>query len=501
VLLGLSDAAAEALSRLGVDTVFDLARSTAFRAADQVVAAGTDAESPESRFGELPSDLFTSRPDVGLTEAPSLDASSVRMVAAASDGDGAVTSALDVTTIRDLSWWPPYRAASRILDEAIGAGLAAEDGTPGDLLPMSGRYPTERAYYSTFVLADDPVGAPGAALEQAGALDPLVAIRAPGYSQPVRGARITLAQSWYSQGVALGQLLHSLALAPGESTRVAMIDWSRQQTGTQQEQGGQTEQLMGDITRKRAMSEVQGAVAREAQNGFTDTNTDSQQFQGGGTAGISIGALTLGGSTSGARASTSAHTTTGTSGVRDITASMTQNVADATHQAASSARNMFASVVRELSQAEHETISTRVVANYNHMHALTIQYYEVVQVYRSVVNLHRFEPCLFVPMQLVDFVGTLPDGTTVGDLVVRRYRAALQAAALDTETVNLLEATALGLVRITPNGRATWTCCAGSRETPAGISSRFRAATRCLTWWPSRFPRTQRPHWHSRCMP
>ena len=45
-------------------------------------------------------------------------------------------------------------------------------------------------------------------------------------------------------------------------------------------------------------------------------------------------------------------------------------------------RNRRASLVKEISETEHEQVSTRILANYNHMHALTVQYYEVIEVYR-----------------------------------------------------------------------------------------------------------------------
>ena len=455
VLLGLGPGAAHGLTGLDIDTVFDLARSSTFAAATLVLDAARDPSTPESRLGALPSDVLASSAQTSMADAGGLPVASLRAFARA-DADGALAETLDVRTVRDLALWPPYLAARSILDEATQASAPASDDTPGDLLPMSGRYPTERAYYSSYILADvdDPAGEDRTALEDAGPLDPLPAVTAPGFTRPVRGARLTFAQSWYSQGVALGQLLHSLALAPGESTRLAMIDWSRQQSGTESQQAGQTEQLIGDTTQKRAMSEVQGAVSREAQNGFSNTSTSSTQMQGGVSTGFSLGPVTLGGSFSGSKASASSATVTGSSGVRSVSAAMTQNVADATHQAASSARNMFASVVRELSQSEHEAMSTRVVANYNHMHAITVQYYEVVQVYRTVIGLHRFEPCLYVPMKLVDFTGITTGGVSAGDAVVRRYRAALQAAALDAHTAALLAPDTLGVVEIQPSTQA-----------------------------------------------
>lgn len=47
-----------------------------------------------------------------------------------------------------------------------------------------------------------------------------------GFKKVAFGALLTYSQSWFSQGVTLGQLLHSVALAPGESTRIAVVDWA-----------------------------------------------------------------------------------------------------------------------------------------------------------------------------------------------------------------------------------------------------------------------------------
>ena len=82
---------------------------------------------------------------------------------------------------------------------------------------------------------------------------------------------------------------------------------------------------------------------------------------------------------------------------------------------------------------------TRSVANYNHMHALTIQYYEVVELYRIAVALSEAERCLFIPMKLLDF----------DDKVVQRYQGVLAAAALDRRSRQLLT-TDFVTVRLTP---------------------------------------------------
>lgn len=94
--------------------------------------------------------------------------------------------------------------------------------------------------------------------------------------------------------------------------------------------------------------------------------------------------------------------------------------------------------MREVSQSEHEEVSTRIVANYNHMHALTVQYYEVVQIYRVSTEIHTAVRCLFIPMEPIDFND---------DQVIDRFRGVLTRSALNARVVSLLndEATAVAV--------------------------------------------------------
>ena len=159
VLLGVESFAVETLASLGVESVFDLALSSTFAGAETVLRAAEDPATPSARVGRLPSDLFAAPAGTALVDVPGLDVEALRALAGTLAGN--VREAFDVTSIRDLALWPPYTAARRILAEASGTADAADDVTPGDLLPMSGRYPTERAYYSTFVVADvDDPGRP-----------------------------------------------------------------------------------------------------------------------------------------------------------------------------------------------------------------------------------------------------------------------------------------------------------------------------------------------------
>ena len=195
-----------------------------------------------------------------------------------------------------------------------------------------------------------------------------------------------------------------------------MIDWTRRTRASTSEGITETESLVSDLERGRSISEIVNAVATEAQQGFSESFGTGASF-GTGTASGGAGSADLssvaglplkvaGGSGEsmgfGAGASYG-RSSAWTTGQRNLSANMAQNILDRTHQASNSARNRWATVVREVSQSESERVSTRSITNYNHMHALSIEYFEVVQLCRVAVELAKATACLFIPMKLLDF--------------------------------------------------------------------------------------------------
>jgi hypothetical protein len=114
-----------------------------------------------------------------------------------------------------------------------------------------------------------------------------------------------------------------------------------------------------------------------------------------------------------------------------MSAEMNQRILSSTQQNATAERSRRATIVRECYQEEKETLTTRAVTNYNHMHALTVQYYEVVQVYRVKTELWNAERVLFIPMKPIRFED---------ERVFRRYREVLKAVAVNDEVKNNLDA-------------------------------------------------------------
>ena len=499
VLLGVSQAAATALADVSVVTVFDLATSTLFANARRVVEIAEGDFSAIAVAGVAPLDLIDAEARaLPVRELELQPISVLRQLQPAQSK--ALGEALSITSVRDLAFWPPYREALAIVSEAYG-GTAPdagelETGTP-DLVPGAGHYPTERVQYELIVLdrigkrpeaggtsgggttptsghsgpiveagggsgsgtlgADAAtIGAEGTPLETSGPIDVSLAV-APGagFQEPAVGALLTMTQSWYTLGLALGQLLHAVALAPGESTRIAMIDWSRRSRAAATEAIVQGEQLVSTLGRNRAIAEVTNAVAKENQSGDSTARAASiaasYGFAGGlaGSlidAGIPVAAA-VGQSFGIAAGGTQASTWASSHGDRNLGADSTQRIQDLTQQASSSTRNRWATIVREVSQSEHEELSTRTVTNYNHMHALTLQYYEVVQLYRAVVELSRLTRVLFVPMKPLDF--SQPS-------LVERFGNIIAAAGLAPAVRALLRAAPDTVVLTAPDQTGAW---------------------------------------------
>jgi hypothetical protein len=468
-LLGVSDEAARQLETLEIFSIFDLAMSRIFGAALRLTVVPNE-QSDLLRFGSVPADLV----DVATIRGKPLQQlqfESIQVLDGIGNHNGPVLeSALQLKTVRDLALWPPYQNARTILTAMFNpeALPGADPEAPADLVPRSGEYPTDRRLYRTFVLIDAP-GSGTSDLETAGPV--LLTSTTQGFVEPAIGASLTYSQEWFSQGVALGQLLHSVALAPGESTRLAVIDYERRTSGSVTEEVDQTERLSNSILQSRAISEITDAVATESQEGFSRTEAKSRSNLSGQATGGSLGLLFMSGGASGSsRNKTTAETVSTSQGRREVSTHLQQNIRNATQQHAASARSRRAATITETSLQETEVISTRTVTNYNHMHALSVQYYEVVQLYRTELRLHRAEGCLFIPMKVFDFAD---------ETVIVRFREILSAAALDDVVRELLDA-ADGNVVVSPAFTPAFTILGGTEEPQDRQEALGRAKRRAI---------------------
>lgn len=235
-------------------------------------------------------------------------------------------------------------------------------------------------------------------------------------------------QRWINLGTHLGEVVHSLSLAPGESRNIALVNWHRRQLTALEEQTRTRENLSATFVQNRALQEITSAVAREHQSGGTQTeaNTFATAFGIVGSIGVStaigaaigstipgvgtaIGAVAGGiaGAVAGGAVFSGSQTLgmieADTEGNRAIVAEVQQRIALSTSQAASAVRSLWSTVVVEDTQAENVQATTSNITNYNHMHALNIEYYEVLQHYLTRIEVERIQPIIFVPFTFLDF--------------------------------------------------------------------------------------------------
>jgi hypothetical protein len=218
-LMGVTSAAESALATININSIFDLAASRVFAVAAELLALEQNPEAAEVRLNVVASDTVQAPAGVPVRELASQPIGILRAIGEAAAP--AFAAALDVETIRELAVWPPYRAAKALLSAAFfpeeARGFDAD--APADLLPKSGVYPTERIFFRKLVIDAVPEqGQNAQPIEQAGPIDLATALAAPaGFGRLATGALLTFSQSWFSQGLTLGQLLHTTSLAPGKA--------------------------------------------------------------------------------------------------------------------------------------------------------------------------------------------------------------------------------------------------------------------------------------------
>jgi len=236
-------------------------------------------------------------------------------------------------------------------------------------------------------------------------------------------------------GHALGQILYSMPLAPGESVNLAVIDWTRRDDAQRKEHTTLDEQLIHNEHRDRTISETVNAAIHEYQHGSS--------FMAGiaGSYGAALGASGMGAAIG--LAGSLGGSTSNSSGTRDIAASTVQKLSDNITQASSAMRELHSTVVVHSTQNEHEAIETRTVVNYNHSHSLTILYYEVLRHFRVVTEFVGRRPALLTNIHggITRFVVPStppPTGKSIGRghneinwQVICDNRKLLEAALLD----------------------------------------------------------------------
>jgi hypothetical protein len=219
------------------------------------------------------------------------------------------------------------------------------------------------------------------------------------------GGLDTYKSSWHNLGHSLGQILYSQPLAPGESIKLTVVDYTFTDDSKREEDTKFSEKLLHEQHRDRTISETVTAAVNEMQKGsstMAGIGIGGGKSSSNGVAEVAKDAaktiVSGGASAIGINASLG-HTTSKSEGHRDTKAETVQKLMDNFSQASSAMRELKSSVVVQTNQEQKETIQTRIITNYNHSHTLTILYYEILRHFRVTTEYVRTRPVLFVKMK------------------------------------------------------------------------------------------------------
>lgn len=215
------------------------------------------------------------------------------------------------------------------------------------------------------------------------------------YPAPVRyGVLVELEQHWHPLGYALGDLLYSVPLAPGDQARVAILD------GRERHRLADAALPEEAVPRERPLYEVARHLAARSLVDALDTDDGF----------IPLEPFTI------------VPDSGGPSRLADVSAEAVRFLSDRSARVTSFLRNRRAFGVLEVRDEGRTTAPVRVVRNTDPERIITYEYFETLQRYRVVTRLRRVRPAILLPFRM-------PNLATMA--VVRQYGYVLRRALLD----------------------------------------------------------------------
>jgi len=215
-----------------------------------------------------------------------------------------------------------------------------------------------------------------------------------------------------ADGYSLGDLVYSLPLAPGQKKQIVVLDASHTLQGAESQRISQGESLAASIANERDILTRLSGTLTESLRGSSSANT-SGVSAGFGTGGQGYGGA--GGGQSGgyggsgsavigvAGGTANSNSIAAQDSSRDVSEFFADKLRQSIMQNAESYRQLNASVVTTVQEGQRYGVTSEVVANHNHCHALTMMYFEVLRHYAIFQELSSVEECVFVPLLMTNF--------------------------------------------------------------------------------------------------
>ena len=221
------------------------------------------------------------------------------------------------------------------------------------------------------------------------------------------GYVLKMSQSWKPDGFALGTLLYSTVLAPGEQQRLVVRERSESYTVQDTDDSSASIGETYDIDQSDNISHIYNEAVDQYDEAHSKSVVKSSGWSiGGGASGGISGA--------GASAMLSVSGGYSSSTTRASYDSNQTHSLDTASSAASTFQRLIKGAAERLTQSkrvgirmatgsESDSVSTRLISNHNHSHSLTMQYWEVVRKHKLETCIDDVSLVVYIPMELIDF--------------------------------------------------------------------------------------------------
>ena len=287
-----------------------------------------------------------------------------------------------------------------------------------------------------------------------------LAVERPWGGVPIAGSLaigyvVQMAQRWTPLGLALGDLVYSLPLAPGEQQRIAVMERSASSTVVESERVDNSEQMSFTERDDTSATATFASAFTEVAAGGSHYDTEASSFSvaaavgGGGV--FPFGCVAGGVATSFGTSSSSGNTNTWMNGARNSTSDAAQSTHSAVQRQAAARRSSSRTAMRLATVHETTEVVTKVITNHNKTRALTMQYWEVQRLFDVTTVAEGVNLVCLVPLDVIKFLPPglpprLTDAPDSRDEVLDRYGRVLTHADVLTRVVPARHRRGLGLL-------------------------------------------------------
>jgi Membrane protein involved in colicin uptake len=209
------------------------------------------------------------------------------------------------------------------------------------------------------------------------------------------GYILTMQQEWKPTHFSLGDLLYSVALAPGEEHRIIMTERKENYTIAD----GETLSALDSESYTSSQSDDTDAVYANAMHEEMTGSTHMESKTKGSGTGLMASLFA-----SSNKVTTTGHSESQQDSSRDETTAMAEKFNESIARQAENQRRSNRTGIRTASSSESTSVTSKIIANHNHSHALTMQYWEVVRNYLITTRISDVRLVCYVPFKPIPFL-------------------------------------------------------------------------------------------------